>query len=70
MFAISSVEILANEYVCLDTKITILSELEAEILTIVLFRSAILENGVGILENGCQFRVDKCLQLVLLETLP
>ena len=42
---ISSIEILAPNYVCLDTKIMILSELEAEILKNLSFWSAILENG-------------------------
>ena len=53
MFVISSIGILAPKYVCLDTKITILSELEAEVIEN-LFWSAILE-------NGWQIRVDKCL---------
>ena len=53
VFAISSIGILAPKYVCLDTKITILSELEAGVIEN-LFWSAILE-------NGRQIRVDKCL---------
>ena len=63
MFAITSIGILIPKYVCLDTKITILSELEAEILTKSYFCRPFWK-------MAAKFRVDKLLQLVLLESLP